>query len=286
MTYREYASSSTVDELLVDAGHSEVPELRLALLRVQALAKLPAPAPNAELSAMLAGSPDTLAQKRQLRKHRPTVVGVAVIAGMGLGVTGVAATSPSPRLGEGGATIKQLTGGWAPFWTLPIGPANNPAASPQAGPGPNTGSDGTGFSDSAPARAEASSGAENAGSSTPASGINKAPFPLPERAAIAGRVAVVGQAAVAGVAVAGVAVAGVAANDPLPGKALLEAGATAGLQSPVPRVAAEQLQHVARHLADSVARGHQGGRHVAETSPRSKGSALESAGSWLQKFRR
>jgi hypothetical protein len=130
---------SMVDELLLDAGHSDVAELRMSLLQLHSLAQLPVPAPSVELAAMLAGQPDVLARRRGLRKHRPSVVGVAVIAGMGLGVSGVAATSPSPSNGLGLASIQQLTSGWSPTWMPPLVPANpssaqSPALDSDGGP--------------------------------------------------------------------------------------------------------------------------------------------------------
>jgi hypothetical protein len=131
---------STVDELLLDAGHSDASDLRTSLLQLGSLARLPVPAPGAELAAMLADPSDALVLRRGLRKHRPSVVGVAVMAGMGLGVSGVAAISPSPGNGRVLASIQQLTSGWSPTWTPPPMPANPssahaPAVDPEgAGP--------------------------------------------------------------------------------------------------------------------------------------------------------
>lgn len=119
---------SIVDELLLDAGHSDASDLRMSLLQLHSLSQLPVPAPGAELAAMLAGTPDAVPRQRGLRKHRPSVVGVAVMAGMGLGVSGVAATSPSPGIGRGLASIQQLTSGWSPTWTPPSVPANPSSA--------------------------------------------------------------------------------------------------------------------------------------------------------------
>lgn len=123
MTTRDDFSGGTVDRLLLDAGHTDVPELRAALLSIASLAQMPVPAPGAELAAMLAGPRDELTRKRWLRQHRPTVVGLAVLAGMGLGVTGVAATSQVSEDGSGLWSVQQLTTDWAPDWTLPLAPA-------------------------------------------------------------------------------------------------------------------------------------------------------------------
>ena len=130
MTTREDFSGGTVDRILLDAGHPDVPELRAALLSIASLAQMPVPAPGAELAAMLAGPRDELTRKRWLRQHRPTVVGLAVLAGMGLGVTGVAATGQVSEDGSGLWSVQQLTTDWAPDWTLPLAPA----ASDQGGP--------------------------------------------------------------------------------------------------------------------------------------------------------
>ncbi|MDR6506122.1 hypothetical protein [Arthrobacter oryzae] len=122
MTTREEFSGGTVDQLLLDAGHADVPELRAALLSIASLAQLQPPAPGPELALMLAGSRDELTRQRWLRKHRPAVVGLAVLAGMGLGVTGVAATSQVSGDGAGPWSVQQLTTDWAPGWSLPLAP--------------------------------------------------------------------------------------------------------------------------------------------------------------------
>lgn len=98
MTYRNLPSrhmdnSATIDELLLEAGLSDDADMRAALLSLQELGNVPAPAPGPELAAMLAGPHDQLAKRRWQRKHRTAVVSVAVVAAMGLGVSGVAAAS-------------------------------------------------------------------------------------------------------------------------------------------------------------------------------------------------
>lgn len=123
MTTREDFSGGTVSQLLLDAGHSDVPELRAALLSIASLGQMQAPAPGPELAAMLAGPKDELTRRRWLRRHRPAVVGLAVLAGMGLGVSGVAATSQVSGDGSGRWSVQQLTTDWTPGWTLPLPPA-------------------------------------------------------------------------------------------------------------------------------------------------------------------
>lgn len=122
MTTREDYSGGTVSQLLLDAGHSDIPELRAALLSIASLAQMQAPAPGPELAAMLAGPRDELTRQRWLRRHRPAVVGLAVLAGMGLGVSGVAATSQVSGDGSGSWSLQELTTGWTPGWTLPLAP--------------------------------------------------------------------------------------------------------------------------------------------------------------------
>ncbi len=122
MTTRDDFSGGTVDQLLLDAGHTDVPELRTALLSIASLAQMQAPAPGPELALMLAGPRDELTRRRWLRKHRPAVVGLAVLAGMGLGVSGVAATSQVSGDGAGPWSVQELTTHWSPGWTLPLAP--------------------------------------------------------------------------------------------------------------------------------------------------------------------
>lgn len=117
----------TVDEMLLDARQAHESELRAALLSLGTLASLPAPAPNAELAALLAGPRDQLARQRLRRRHRPAVVGLAVIAGMGLGVTGVAASASGHRQ-LSSPSVQRLLEDWAPSWTISGAPTAAPAA--------------------------------------------------------------------------------------------------------------------------------------------------------------
>ena len=138
-----------VEEMLLDAGQVQDSELRAALLVLGSLASLPTPAPSGKLAALLAesedgsaggaddaggisdsGPGDELAKRRGLRAHRPTVVGLALMAGMGLGVTGVAASAPVP--GHSGPFIQHLLEDWAPAWTLRVTDALETALPPDA----------------------------------------------------------------------------------------------------------------------------------------------------------
>ncbi len=93
MTSRDSEREATVDELLLDADAADSSDVRLALLSMGSFANLAAPTPGAELSAMLAGPHDEVSKRRWRHKHRTAVIGVAVVAAMGLGVSGVAASS-------------------------------------------------------------------------------------------------------------------------------------------------------------------------------------------------
>ncbi|MCT9870616.1 hypothetical protein [Paenarthrobacter aurescens] len=93
MTYRDTDREAMVDELLLDADLADSSDVRQALLSLGTFANLSAPAPSAELAAMIAGPHDELSKRRWRHKHRTAVVSIAVVAAMGLGVSGVAAAS-------------------------------------------------------------------------------------------------------------------------------------------------------------------------------------------------
>ncbi|WP_144661406.1 hypothetical protein [Paenarthrobacter nicotinovorans] len=93
MTFKDLERGKLVDELLLDADLGDAPDLRQALLAVGNFADAAAPEPGEELAAMLAGPYDDVSKRRWRHKHRTAVVGVAVVAAMGLGVSGVAAAS-------------------------------------------------------------------------------------------------------------------------------------------------------------------------------------------------
>lgn len=117
MTPQSGKLRDVVEEMLLDAGEENSGELRDALMSLGSLAALPAPAPNAELAALLAAPQDELTRRRGLRRHRTTIVGLAVVAGMGLGATGVAASSDG--LGDPAhPPIQHLLQEWAPAWSV------------------------------------------------------------------------------------------------------------------------------------------------------------------------
>jgi hypothetical protein len=110
-------------ELMLEAGLTDAPELTDSLKAMEAFASMPAPVPGPALAAMLAGSAvgetlpyDELGKRRQLRKHRPVVIGAAVLTAMGLGVGGVAAASGGFSKGTP-EFMQTLISGWAPAWT-------------------------------------------------------------------------------------------------------------------------------------------------------------------------
>ncbi|MFC8041711.1 hypothetical protein ACFUOZ_20355 [Paenarthrobacter sp. NPDC057355] len=93
MTFKDLEREQIVDELLLDANLGDARDLRQALVAVGQFADAAAPEPGKELAAMLAGPHDDVSKRRWRHKHRTAVVGVAVVAAMGLGVSGVAAAS-------------------------------------------------------------------------------------------------------------------------------------------------------------------------------------------------
>jgi hypothetical protein len=125
-----------VEEMLLDARLGQDDGLRSALLSLASLASLPAPVPSGELAAMLAEdgagpAGDELGRRRWLSAQRPTVVGLALIAGMGMGVGGVAASSIPP--GQAGSpSIQHMLKDWAPAWSLPTPQAVGPVPAPAA----------------------------------------------------------------------------------------------------------------------------------------------------------
>jgi hypothetical protein len=140
-----------IHELMLEAGLTDAPELTDSLKALDSFASMPAPVPGPALAAMLAGTDagagtaaeagtalgaggtgaaeligagnsadnlrvDELGKRRQLRKHRPTVIGAAVLTAMGLGVGGVAAASGGFSK-ETPDFMQALISGWAPGWT-------------------------------------------------------------------------------------------------------------------------------------------------------------------------
>lgn len=129
--------AAVAEEMLLDAGLAQDAELRRALLAIGQLADLPVPVPSGRLAALLGapvhaalddapgrrrddtadGPGDELGRRRRLRSHRPTIVGLALVAGMGMGV-GTVAASPAGSAPAGSLSIQQMLKDWAPSWTI------------------------------------------------------------------------------------------------------------------------------------------------------------------------
>ncbi|MCX2749516.1 hypothetical protein OOZ51_17100 [Arthrobacter sp. MI7-26] len=133
-----------IRELMLEAGLTDAPALADSLKALESFASMPAPVPGPALAAMLAGTAaaagpvaevgtapgigiatgdltderpvDELGKRRQLRKHRPAVIGAAVLTAMGLGIGGVAASSSGFSKGTPDF-MQSLISGWAPGWT-------------------------------------------------------------------------------------------------------------------------------------------------------------------------
>ncbi|MFJ6452879.1 hypothetical protein [Paenarthrobacter sp. NPDC091669] len=145
MTSRQTEREAIVDELLLDAGLADASDVRQTLVSLGTFANLPAPAPSPELAAMIAGPHDELSKRRWRHQHRTAVVSIAVVAAMGLGVSGVAAASsgftrnpsfidqlisnfhPRPSV-----AAPELPSNDAPRVTTEPAPAADPAAIPPA----------------------------------------------------------------------------------------------------------------------------------------------------------
>jgi hypothetical protein len=148
MTYRDTEREAIVDELMLDADLADASDVRQTLLSLGSLANLSAPAPSAELTAMLAGPHDELSKRRWRHQHRTAVVSIAVVAAMGLGVSGVAAASSG--FTRNPSFIDELMGRFqpavaapdlpapdAPKITTESAPAVDPAAVPSASEAPS-----------------------------------------------------------------------------------------------------------------------------------------------------
>jgi hypothetical protein len=145
MTPQAQHFAAVAEEMLLDAGLAQDAELYRALLSVGQLADLPVPVPSGQLAALLgepgqppsgdrfshrrddaATSPgDELGRRRRLRSHRPTVVGLALVAGMGMGV-GTVAASPAGSAPTGSLSIQQMLEDWAPSWAIHMPQATTP----------------------------------------------------------------------------------------------------------------------------------------------------------------
>lgn len=154
MTPQAHHAAAAVQEMLLDAGLGQDAELSRTLLAVGLLADLPVPAPTGQLAALLAAgtcdvpgnvpqggdgagsNPGNELGRRRLRAHRPTVVGLALVAGMGMGVGTVAASSDPAHTGS--LSVQQLLEDWSPSWTIRTPLATAPEPLQAGGEGGNS----------------------------------------------------------------------------------------------------------------------------------------------------
>ncbi|WP_411375431.1 hypothetical protein ACLH0K_03230 [Arthrobacter sp. MPF02] len=111
-----------VDEMLLDAGEAADAQLRTALLSIGSLSSLPAPEPTGDLARLItaaAAPADELARRRRRRPfNHPTALGLALLAGMGTGIGGVAASSAAPVQAGSSLSVQDMLEDWTPSWTI------------------------------------------------------------------------------------------------------------------------------------------------------------------------
>jgi hypothetical protein len=276
MTLNASRLLKTVDEMLLDAGQLHDGDLRAALLSLGTLASLPAPVPGAELAALLAGPRDQLSRQRRLRRHRPAVVGLAVLAGMGLGVSGVAATAS----GQGqlsSPSVQHLLQDWVPAWTIAGGV---PSASPAAGLWPDPiGSAQEGVAPAA-GPAPAKSGQELSGSAPSESAMSGS---APSESAMSGSTP--SESAQSEIAHSKSAQAGAEASEAAGAEKARtdDAGVAAGQAAATPGLEAQgATQGGVKAPADAARQAGKAQRQAAGT----RAGKPDPAASWLKKFSR
>lgn len=108
-----------LDAFMAEEGLGGDETLRDLLTPLANLATIPAPAPGKELAALMTQKHTPSSWQRWLHKHRPTLVGIAVLAGMGAGVTGVAASNPDTASSIYRSILGENAPGWASWWEQP-----------------------------------------------------------------------------------------------------------------------------------------------------------------------
>lgn len=173
-----------IQAILLDSGLEEDADLRRSLEELRGLAQAAAPAPRADLAALLTPGVSSLELRRRNRQRRMgIVVSAAVVGAMGLGAGAVAASSEDFRRSVGHTVVRilQPVGQTSKTDTAPPAPADMPALPGQTG---------TGTVPSAPVQAGTASPTATAapepgpsnGSAGPRGG-NQSPTPAPDRPA-------------------------------------------------------------------------------------------------------
>lgn len=135
-----------LDAFMAEEGLGGDETLRNLLSPLAKLSAIPAPAPGKELATLMALRHTPTSWQRWLHKHRPIVVGIAVMVGMGAGATGVAASNPDTASSIYRSIMGENASGWSWWWEEPvavIGDEDPEAASTQdsgVSTGPTTGS--------------------------------------------------------------------------------------------------------------------------------------------------
>lgn len=289
MTRQASRLISTVDEMLLEAGQEQDTELRAALLSLGALASLPAPPPNARLAALLDSRPGSLSWRRRLRRHRPAIVGLAVVAGMGLGVTGVAASASRPAE-QASASVQHLLEDWAPSWNVsgPPVPATGPLPQPAPGeqePAADSGTAGGGQQES-PARDPAKLPPKWPGHSPAGPAGAGSHDAGPSAGAAAGAAAADTEAA--GTESAGTEFAGTEAKVPSEGGTVPESSHVAAKAQETARQALENAEKVPAGVVPESAVTRETGNGSAGKPALAKKGAVKKAdpgAAWLKKFK-
>lgn len=96
-----------IQAILLDSGLEEDADLRRSLEELRGLAQIAAPAPRADLAALLTPGVSSLELARRRRQRRMgVVIGAAVVGAMGLGAGAVAASSEDFRRSVGHTVVQ------------------------------------------------------------------------------------------------------------------------------------------------------------------------------------
>ncbi len=109
-----------LDAFMAEEGLGGDETLRNLLSPLAKLSAIPAPPPGKELAALMALRHTPSSWQRWLHKHRPIVVGIAVLVGMGAGATGVAASNPDTASSIYRSIMGENASGWSWWWEEPV----------------------------------------------------------------------------------------------------------------------------------------------------------------------